>query len=175
VGERLALAPAQRSLMAHDTAHAPVQAPTGSCAPCTGYRATCETAQARADFPRETLVLATARGFAIRAGCSIGVLSNSGEHLSRACGRRTTHERLRSRNSRHLQCCPFWCLRGLPAARHYPRGTGRGAPAVRGADAVTCERVSRTNWWPRNYGWIGHKSSSGFSDLAPAMLHYNWF
>jgi hypothetical protein len=30
------------------------------------------------------------------------------------------HERLRSRNSRHLQCCPFWCPRGTPAARYYP-------------------------------------------------------
>jgi hypothetical protein len=25
------------------------------------------------------------------------------------------------------------------------------------------------------YGWIGHKSGSGFSDLAPSILHYNWF
>jgi hypothetical protein len=28
--------------------------------------------------------------------------------------------------SRHLQCCPFCCLRGIPAARHYPQGTPRG-------------------------------------------------
>jgi hypothetical protein len=27
----------------------------------------------------------------------------------------------------------------------------------------------------QHYGWIGHKSSSGFSDLAPSILHYNWF
>jgi hypothetical protein len=47
-------------------------------------------------------------------------------YVHRACGRIVTHERLRSRNSRHLQCCPFWCLRGIPAARHYPRGTGGG-------------------------------------------------
>jgi hypothetical protein len=46
---------------------------------------------------------------------------------SRACGGSPPHERLRSRNSRHLQCCPFWCPRGMPAARHYPRGTGGGA------------------------------------------------
>jgi hypothetical protein len=25
------------------------------------------------------------------------------------------------------------------------------------------------------YGWIGHKSGSGFSDLAPSILYYNWF
>jgi hypothetical protein len=25
------------------------------------------------------------------------------------------------------------------------------------------------------YGWTGHKSSSGFCDLAPSILHYNWF
>jgi hypothetical protein len=25
------------------------------------------------------------------------------------------------------------------------------------------------------YGWTGHKPSSGFSDLAPSILHYNWF
>jgi hypothetical protein len=27
----------------------------------------------------------------------------------------------------------------------------------------------------RVYGWIGHKSGSGFSDLAPSILHSNWF
>jgi hypothetical protein len=26
----------------------------------------------------------------------------------------------------HLQCSPFWCPRGIPAARYYPRGTGGG-------------------------------------------------
>jgi hypothetical protein len=26
-----------------------------------------------------------------------------------------------------------------------------------------------------SYCWIGHKSGSGFSDLAPLILHYNWF
>jgi hypothetical protein len=25
------------------------------------------------------------------------------------------------------------------------------------------------------YGWILQQSSSGFSDLAPLILHYNWF
>jgi hypothetical protein len=25
------------------------------------------------------------------------------------------------------------------------------------------------------YGWIGHKSGSGFINLAPSILHYNWF
>jgi hypothetical protein len=25
------------------------------------------------------------------------------------------------------------------------------------------------------YGWTGHISGSGFSDLAPSILHYNWF
>jgi hypothetical protein len=25
------------------------------------------------------------------------------------------------------------------------------------------------------YGWTGHKSSSDFSDLAPSILHCNWF
>jgi hypothetical protein len=44
----------------------------------------------------------------------------------RACGGSPPHERLRSRNSRHLQCCPSWCPRGIPAARYYPRGTGGG-------------------------------------------------
>ena len=46
---------------------------------------------------------------------------------ARACGGSPPHERLRSRISRHLQCCPFWCPRGIPAGRHYPRGTGGGA------------------------------------------------
>jgi hypothetical protein len=26
-----------------------------------------------------------------------------------------------------------------------------------------------------DYGWIGQQSGSGFSDLAPSILHYNWF
>jgi hypothetical protein len=26
-----------------------------------------------------------------------------------------------------------------------------------------------------DYGWTGHKSGSGFSDLAPSILYYNWF
>jgi hypothetical protein len=25
------------------------------------------------------------------------------------------------------------------------------------------------------YGWIGQQSSSGFINLAPSILHYNWF
>jgi hypothetical protein len=25
------------------------------------------------------------------------------------------------------------------------------------------------------YGWTGQQSSSGFSDPAPSILHYNWF
>jgi hypothetical protein len=25
------------------------------------------------------------------------------------------------------------------------------------------------------FGWTGHKPGSGFSDLAPSILHYNWF
>jgi hypothetical protein len=25
------------------------------------------------------------------------------------------------------------------------------------------------------YAWIGHKPGSGFSDLAPSILHYKWF
>jgi hypothetical protein len=25
------------------------------------------------------------------------------------------------------------------------------------------------------YGWFGQQSGSGFSDLAPSILHYNWF
>jgi hypothetical protein len=25
------------------------------------------------------------------------------------------------------------------------------------------------------YGWIGQEPSSGFCDLAPSILHYNWF
>ena len=27
----------------------------------------------------------------------------------------------------------------------------------------------------KEYGWIGQQSGSGFSDLAPSILHYNWF
>jgi carboxypeptidase C (cathepsin A) len=26
-----------------------------------------------------------------------------------------------------------------------------------------------------SYGWIGQEPSSGFCDLAPSILHYNWF
>jgi hypothetical protein len=48
-------------------------------------------------------------------------------HKFSACGGSPPHERLRSRDSRHLQCSPFWCPRGIPAARYYPRGAGGGA------------------------------------------------
>jgi hypothetical protein len=44
----------------------------------------------------------------------------AGQMLARACGSRIAHQRLRSRNSRHLQCCPFWRPRGIPAARPAP-------------------------------------------------------
>jgi len=44
----------------------------------------------------------------------------AGQMLARACGSRIAHQRLRSRNSRHLQCCPFWRARGIPAARPAP-------------------------------------------------------
>jgi hypothetical protein len=27
----------------------------------------------------------------------------------------------------------------------------------------------------RRYGWTGQEPSSGFSDLTPSILHYNWF
>ena len=27
----------------------------------------------------------------------------------------------------------------------------------------------------QHYGWTGHKPGSGLSDLAPSILHYNWF
>jgi hypothetical protein len=26
-----------------------------------------------------------------------------------------------------------------------------------------------------NYGWTGQQPSSDFFDLAPSILHYNWF
>jgi hypothetical protein len=29
--------------------------------------------------------------------------------------------------------------------------------------------------WLLLYGWTGQRSGSGFSDLAPSILHYNWF
>jgi hypothetical protein len=28
---------------------------------------------------------------------------------------------------------------------------------------------------PRGYGWTGQQPGSGFCDLAPSILHYNWF
>jgi hypothetical protein len=27
----------------------------------------------------------------------------------------------------------------------------------------------------KRYGWTGQQSGSGFSDLAPSILYYNWF
>jgi hypothetical protein len=27
----------------------------------------------------------------------------------------------------------------------------------------------------KGYGWTGQQPSSGFCDLAPSILHYNWF
>jgi hypothetical protein len=76
-------------------------------------------------------------------GMEVFVRRVQGAAGSRACGGSPPHEGLRSRNSRHLQCCPFWCLRGIPAARHYPRGTGGGAASGSWAYAVTCERAFR--------------------------------
>jgi hypothetical protein len=32
-----------------------------------------------------------------------------------------------------------------------------------------------TKWALNNYCWIVHKPGSGLSDLAPSILHYNWF
>jgi hypothetical protein len=37
--------------------------------------------------------------------------------------------------------------------------------------ALICSRCSTA----RGYGWTGQQSGSGFSDLAPSILHYNWF
>jgi hypothetical protein len=31
--------------------------------------------------------------------------------------------------------------------------------------------ISTMNW----YGWIPHNASFGFLDLAPSILHSNWF
>jgi hypothetical protein len=30
-------------------------------------------------------------------------------------------------------------------------------------------------WMLYSYGWTGQQSGSGFCDLAPSILHYNWF
>jgi hypothetical protein len=39
------------------------------------------------------------------------------------------------------------------------------------------EQTARNNTTAavRCYGWTGQQPSSGFCDLAPSILHYNWF
>jgi hypothetical protein len=34
------------------------------------------------------------------------------------------------------------------------------------------ESEKKDQW---DYGWIGQEPSSGFCNLAPSILHYNWF
>jgi hypothetical protein len=71
----------------------------------------------------------------------------------RACGGSPPHERLRSRNSRHLQCCPFGVLEAYP-----PVGTTPGVPGgelVAGyrmfmKEPLTRTRVSRYKPLARN-------------------------
>jgi hypothetical protein len=68
------------------------------------------------------------RGEAIKRLCFTedGALLKNDTAGTAAIGGSPPHERLRSRNSCHLQCCHFWCPRGTPAARYYPRATGGG-------------------------------------------------
>jgi hypothetical protein len=59
----------------------------------------------------------------------------------------------------------------------------RGKIAVRKYSALVKEKLTRypgieqTQWLglQLDYGWTGQQSGSGFSDLAPSILHYNWF
>jgi hypothetical protein len=41
--------------------------------------------------------------------------------------------------------------------------------------ARKCMQQSNRGVWLDRTSWTGHKSGSGFSDLAPSILHYNWF
>jgi hypothetical protein len=61
-------------------------------------------------------------------------------------------ERLRPRDSRHLQCCPFWCPRGIPAARCYSRGTGGGSwwrvtAYLLAEDIEILSVLLKVDWW----------------------------
>jgi hypothetical protein len=42
-------------------------------------------------------------------------------------------------------------------------------PLQRGCPCFEAKRARMS------YGWTGHKTGSGFSDLAPSILYYNWF
>jgi hypothetical protein len=60
---------------------------------------------------------------------------------------------------------------------------GGACPTVFERTDCSCdlEISAEWHWWFEwkqpgdTYGWIGQQSSSGFCDLAPSILHYNWF
>jgi hypothetical protein len=45
---------------------------------------------------------------------------------------------------------------------------------MKAAKKETTER-SKEKEEKKEYGWTGQQSGSGFCDLAPSILHYNWF
>jgi hypothetical protein len=79
-------------------------------------------------------------------------------------------------SSRHLCCCTFWCLRGIPAARHHPwwrgssrngqlraLGGGQGLPGVQGNSGVPLPL------WSLVIGAYAQRISSEFHSAAHAL------
>jgi hypothetical protein len=73
------------------------------------------------------------------------------------------------------------------SGRHMSKQVGRVVPQG-GKEKAVAESQSTNNpkgfrvYAPSHahcvitsYGWIGQQSGSGFFDLAPSILHYNWF
>jgi hypothetical protein len=70
-----------------------------------------------------------------------------------------------------------WGTPGHAANRHCPLGPApapvTSPPSVEWKEpSASAESVCVSKLWLDR---TGHKSGSGFSDLAPSILHYNWF
>jgi hypothetical protein len=50
-----------------------------------------------------------------------------------------------------------------------------GSTQIESAAPTTTSDRENTGIKPGDYGWIGQQSSSGFINLAPSILHYDWF
>jgi hypothetical protein len=90
---------------------------------------------------------------------------------SRACPTWTDPSTEYARTLRHLQASDTWWRTEKNRAQPYALGT-QGVIGLAGSHMPFLWRRPPA---PAAYGWIGQQSGSGFFDLAPSILHYNWF
>jgi hypothetical protein len=55
------------------------------------------------------------------------------------------------------------------------QSTQQEREGITATGAATQERIFFLPAAATYYGWTGQQPSSGFCDLAPSILHYNWF